>query len=438
MKNSFFIKTFGCKVNQFESEYFANKLVSSGYTLSSEENSDIVIINSCAVTKEAERQLMQYLRKLKRNFPNKTVVVTGCSVDNSLKKISDSNTSDIIVSNRFKKQLPEILINQNKSSEPVIYFKNISEEKRFIELNSYETFLHTRKFFKIQDGCDNFCSYCIIPFLRGTPRSLEKEKAVKEILSFAKKFGEVVITGINTGIYGKDLGYDNGLLQLLELTEKNLLKNNVKDFRIRLSSLKPDEITPDFIRFIKESKFAAPHIHLSVQNFSNKILKKMGRKYDFSLISEKVAMIKEILPFSGVGADIITGFPGEEKEDFIENAKKMEDTDINFFHIFPFSKRERTSAFSFKETADKKEKKSRVNALKKIANIKKEQFIKNNLNKKFKVLVEGVEDGYLYGYSGNYIKIYAPYKKNLQLKNNFIDVKGETIKNKFYLLGRIL
>ena len=220
MKKSFFIKTFGCKVNQFESEYFINSLINKGYILSKEESADTVIINSCAVTKEAERQFYQYIRKIKRNYPEKKIILTGCSVDNNLEKII--KYGDIILSNYYKDKLP-VIIEEKK----IFLYKNISEEKIFKNLVSTETFLHTRKFFKIQDGCDNYCSYCIIPFLRGKPRSLPIKDVTKYILLLKDFYKEVVLTGINIGIYGKDLNLKNGLLMLLQEIENILqLKNN--------------------------------------------------------------------------------------------------------------------------------------------------------------------------------------------------------------------
>jgi threonylcarbamoyladenosine tRNA methylthiotransferase MtaB len=197
--------------------------------------------------------------------------------------------------------------------------KSIFSEDRFNYLDSIDAALHTRKFFKIQDGCNNFCSYCIIPYLRGKPRSLHYEKILKNILILKDKFKEVVLTGINIGIYGKDLNIENGLFFLLESIENLLLKKNVKDFRIRLSSLKPDEIDEPFIDFIKKSKYFCPHFHLSIQNFNDKILNLMNRKYNFELIKEKIVNINENIEFAAIGADIITGFPGETEEEFIDN-----------------------------------------------------------------------------------------------------------------------
>ncbi len=438
MRKTFFIKTFGCKVNQFESEYFISSLLQNGFVMTGEDEADLIIINSCAVTKEAERQFFQYVRKIKRNYPLKKIIATGCSVENNFKKLQSEKLIAATVSNFYKKEIPNVVNSLLLSKKNISLYKPIDEEIIFNDLTHNKAPFHTRKFFKIQDGCDNFCSYCIIPFLRGIPRSMDMKNIVKHILTLKNQFKEIVLTGINIGIYGKDLGYKNGLLHLLETIEDKLIQKNVVNFRIRLSSLKPDEISNELIDFAQKSRFLAPHFHLSIQNFNDKILKLMNRKYNYSLIKERVDKIRNSLPFSGIGADVITGFPEENSSEFEDNVVKMENININFFHIFPFSKRENTEAFLFNETSSKKEKKERVNILKDIADKKKELFIKNNLNKKLKVLIESAESQYFSGYSGNYIKVVVPYVKNLQLKNQFINVKGETIKNKFYIQGRIL
>ena len=435
---NFYVKTFGCKVNQFESEYFINKLLNKNFKLSNVEKADILIVNSCAVTKEAERQLFQFLRKIKREKPDIKIFLTGCAVDNSFQKIKSLKLPEVIVSNFYKKNLVNILLEQNKPKKNLIYFKNISNETTFQLLESTETYLHTRKFFKIQDGCNNYCSYCIIPYLRGKPRSLEIRKAVEKIVDYSKYYNEVVITGINIGIYGRDLGIENGLLKLLEKLENKLLQKNINNFRIRLSSLKPDEISNEFIEFVAKSKFLCPHFHISVQNLNNKIIKLMNRQYSFETIEDSVNRIKALMPFAAIGADLITGFPGEAVEEFEDNLKKIEKTDINFYHIFPFSEREGTKAANLKENADKKEKKRRIKILKELTDRKKENFIKKNLEKNFKVLIESVGSRYLEGYSENYIKIIIKNPKNFKLKNNFLNVKGIEIYKKINILGRVI
>jgi len=424
----FYVKTFGCKVNQFESEYFINSLIKKGFKLTdSEKDSNVVIVNSCAVTNEAERQLRQYLRKLRRNFENIKIVLTGCAVDCTEK--FNKELFDTIVSNYYKQNLPSI-ISENSNST---WLESIFNQKEFVELKAEESFQHTRKFFKIQDGCSNYCSYCIIPYVRGVPRSLPEEKVLENLIYFSEKFREVVLTGINVEMYGKDLGIRNGFLKLMESIENELDKRGVKDFRLRVTSLKPDKVLYNYVDFVAESKYFAPHFHISVQNFNNKVLKLMNRNYTSEDIFNIVAKIREKIANAGIGADMITGFIGEGEMEFEDNLKKIGEIDINFFHIFPFSRRNRTKAEKLNETCDNKEKKRRVKILKKITDRKKEEFIKRNLFRKFSVLVEKEEDGYFTGYSENYIKIFIQRKNHFTLKNKFVNVYGKKIKDRFFI-----
>ncbi len=436
----FYLKNFGCKVNLVESEFIINTLLSNSFSIGETEfESDIVIINSCSVTKEAERQVFQYIRRVKRDYKDKVILLTGCMVDSRLEDIRNSELIDIAVSNFYKEDIPKILINLDISSirEQLIYYRDISEKEKFAQVDYFEKgIFHTRKFIKIQDGCDNFCSYCIIPLLRGKPKSLEMRHILKQFDYIPDKFREVVITGINIGSYGKDIGKSGLLLRLLLEIEELLLKNGVRDFRIRLSSLKPDEITEEFINFLKVSCYIAPHFHLSIQNFNDKVLASMNRHYNFERIKFITEKIRELIPYAGLGADIITAFPSEGSEEFEDNCSKMESSSINFFHIFPFSPREGTSAYHFKDILDKRSKRERVRILKKIADAKREKFARENLGRELKVLVE--KDGDLCeGYSENYIRVFFQKEQLLYLKNKIVNVKGIEIKNKHYISGRL-
>ncbi len=426
----FFVKTFGCKVNQFESEYFINSLLEKGLQLSETENcSNLIIVNSCAVTNEAERQLKQYLRKIRREYPEQKIILTGCAVAAS--KNIDKNLYDIIISNYYKKNLPDLIFSNNQSQ----WLKSIFLEKNFAELSSNNTYQHTRKFFKIQDGCSNYCSYCIIPYLRGKPRSLQMDKIINELINISKHFREVVLTGINIELYGKDFGIKDGFIKLVNSIEEELNKKGIKDFRIRITSLKPDKILYNYIDLVKNSKYFTPHFHISVQNLNDKILKLMKRNYTSSDIFDITDKIKSTLPYAAIGADIITGFIGEETEEFDDNVKKIQDINIDFFHIFPFSKKKGTYAYNQTETCSKKEKKRRVSILKEITDLKKEEFINKNLNRKLTVLVEKEDSFYYSGYSENYIKFFIPKKKYFTLKNKFVNVYGYKIKDRFFIEG---
>ncbi len=411
----FTVKTLGCKVNQYESEFIINSLIKKGLQyVNLDESPDFIIINSCTVTDEAKRQSFQILRKAKRINPFSKIILTGCVVDENNKLIDDI----ILVSNSFKPKITEIIFNSKPGD---IYIKNIFNEKKFHELEVKNFYNTTRAFLKIQEGCTNFCTYCIIPYVRGKPRSLEKKEVINSILKLSKNYNEIVLCGINIELYGIDFGEKNGFYNLLCEIENELDKKNIKDLRIRLTSLKPDKINENLIKLIINSKYFCNHFHLSIQNFNDEVLKLMNRNYDYKKIEECVNIIKSYDNNANIGADIITGFINETEEKFLDNVVKMEKIDINYFHIFPFSLKKGTKAENFKEIIDKKEKKRKGKILKDIANKKKTNFFKKNLNTIHRVLIEKKENNYFSGYSDNYLKIYVKIDLN-QLKNKFINV----------------
>ena len=415
----FTVKTLGCKVNQIESEYFINSLKEKNLKfVNLNESPDIIIINSCTVTDEAKRQSLQLLRKAKRLNPESKIIFTGCVVDEE--KNIEENV--IVVSNSLKMKLPEIVYNSkiNKIVE------DISKVKKFQKLEIKNFYNTTRAFLKIQEGCNNFCTYCIIPYVRGIPRSLEKKEVIDSIIKLQENYKEIVLCGINIELYGIDFGDNNGFFNLIKDIENELDKNNIKELRLRLTSLRPDKLNEGIIKFIINSKYFCNHFHLSIQNFNDEVLKLMNRKYSYSQIEECVNIIKSYDEFANIGADIITGFLNETEERFIDNVKKMEKIDINYFHIFPFSLKKGTYAEKFKEEINKKTKKKRVNILKEIASKKKVKFLQKNLGKPHRVLIEKLEDNLYSGYSDNYLKFYIKLDLN-QLKNKFVNVIGRVI-----------
>ncbi len=411
----FSVKTLGCKVNQFESEYFINSLTKSGLKyVELNEAPDIIIINSCTVTNEARRQSFQLLRKAKKLNPSSRLILTGCVVDENYNLPEDV----YIISNAFKHKLPEIIIKKLNNKK---FIKNIFEQSKFQELKVDNFYNTTRAFLKIQEGCNNYCTYCIIPYVRGKPRSLEMKKVIKSILELSTKYKEIVLCGINIQLYGIDFEQKNGFFILLNEIENELIKKNIENLRLRLSSLKPNKLDENFIKFIINSKYFCNHFHLSIQNFNDEVLKLMNREYSYSEIEECVNIIKSFDKYTNIGADIITGFINETEERFFDNVEKMKKIDINYFHIFPFSLKKGTKAERFKETLNRNEKKKRVNILKKIAYKKKIDFLEKNLNKVHRILIEKKEETLYSGYSDNYIKVYIEIDLN-QLKNEFINV----------------
>ena len=425
----FAVKTLGCKVNQYESEYFINSLIEKGLQLVDlKDNPDIVIINSCSVTEEAKRQSFQLLRKAKRLNPFSKIIFTGCVVDET----KSLKIADIEISNFYKKNLSDLIKEENKR----FFIKEIHNEDKFQFLQVNKFFNTTRAFLKIQDGCNNYCSYCIIPYVRGKPRSLNKDEIINSILRLSENYKEVVLCGINIELYGVDSGLRDGFFNLLNEINEELSRRNIKNFRIRLSSLKPDKVNEKFVKLITESEFFCNHFHLSIQNLNDVVLKLMNRKYTFKEIERCINLIKSYNELSNIGADIITGFVNETDERFSDNVKKLENLDINYLHIFPFSMKKGTKAENFKEIVSKEDKKNRVKILKNIANNKKRKFLEKNLNKPMRVLIEKKEGSYHSGYSDNYLKIYVKLDLN-QLKNKFINVICKSVEKEGLKGGEI-
>ena len=376
--------TFGCKVNLVETENLKEKASQEGFSyIDNIEESDIVVINSCAVTDTAEKKSINYIRKLKQKHPEKKIVVTGCLAE--LKKDQLSN-ADIIVTNIDKDEI----------------FKYIKEERNLLtpidSLDYYkESFPNsiidkTRGFLKIQDGCNAFCSYCIIPYLRGKPRSKDENQIFHEFTELVKKgFKEIVLVGIHVGKYGIDTGTNL----------KNLLKKLINiegDFRIRLSSIEINEFDDEMIDLILKSEKICNHLHIPLQATTNKILKMMNRDYTYEQFESKIRQIKKKDNFCTIGTDIITGFPGETDEDFQIGYDNLLTLPIDYMHVFPFSERKGTKAASMPNKVNPQIKKKRSEMLRQLSESKRYNSAKRLFGKEIKVLTEkgnkGITENY--------------------------------------------
>ena len=360
------IYSLGCKVNIYESEFVKDKLSRAGYKIVpfEDKTADIYIINTCSVTNEADRKSRQIINRAKRENKDAIIVVMGCY---SQVKPNDID-ADIIIGNKDKSKIVELIDNYIKEKKKYKNIYNLREEAIFedMEINNFGD--HTRAFVKIQDGCNAFCSYCIIPYTRGRIRSKDPEQVINEVTNLVKKgYKEIVLTGIHTGKYGIDLGNIN-----LERLLKKLVK--IKGiYRLRLSSIEINEITDGIIELIKNNNIMARHLHIPLQSGSDKILKDMNRCYDVKFFLDRINVIRKEIPNISLTTDLIVGFPGETDKDFhdtIETLKKIEFTKI---HTFPYSKRNNTKASLMKNQIDGKIKKDRV---KKVLNISKEYELK--------------------------------------------------------------
>ncbi len=391
--------TLGCKVNECESDSLIAGLKEKGYTVSDKlEKADIYIVNTCAVTAEAEKKSRQCASRIKRLNPNAKIIFTGCATEKNPDAFIKKSDAYLITGTHKKEKILDMLTDSG-----VCIYEHSSE---FEELRAVES-LKTRTYVKVQDGCNNFCSYCIIPYLRGRSRSRNPEFIKREIIKTNPI--EAVITGINLSAYdfnGKDLTF---------------LVNELKDIpcRIRLGSLEVKVITKEFLVALKNLKNFAPHFHLSLQSGSDNVLKKMNRHYTASEYIERVDLIREYFPQAGITTDIIVGFPTETDEDFVNTLNLVDRVKFSDIHPFIFSARAGTVAYKMKEI-DGAVKQERQRILIEKKKQLKLEFINKLISSEQEFVFEEFKDGYYQGYTGNYIRVYL---KEFDCKDRICKVK---------------
>ncbi len=400
MKIAFY--TLGCKVNQYETDLMSEKFKKRGYDISPfDKKSDIYVINSCSVTNMSTRKTRQELSKAKKQ--GGITVLAGCYAQEIIDK-KELQNADIIIGNEEKDKIVDIVEDYLKlkdSYENIVKVSDISNVKRYTQKDILTRGINVRESIKIEDGCNNFCSYCIIPYVRGRVRSRNLDDIVKEVENLVQSgVSEVVLVGIEIASYGKDLDEDVSLIDVVERIDKI---DGLK--RIRLGSLEPRILTDEFITRISKVKKLCPHFHLSVQSLDDNVLKRMNRKYDVKYLFDRIKVIKKYIKDVALTCDIIVGFPGETDEEFkntYDNAKK-----IGFYemHIFKYSKRKWTKAASYENQVDGNIKNERSKKMIELANASKLKYMNNFLKTKRKVLFESYKSGFLYGYTDNYIKV---------------------------------
>ena len=379
--------SFGCKVNQVEFENLKIEALGYNINITNDLNiADAVVINSCAVTEQAVQKLKNFLKKIKKNNSNAKIFVTGCAAELKKDGLKD-DFADFVITNAGKSDLLKYISKQQD------FLKSIAFEDTFQNTGVPGSFDKTRGFLKIQDGCDDFCSYCIIPSLRGKPRSKPVESVIEEFkILLEKGYKEIVLVGIHIGKYGYDLN--------VSLTD--LLKELIKiegNYRIRLSSLEVTEISEELIDIIKNNQDRiCPHFHIPLQSGSDEILKKMNRNY---LALDYINTIKNIrakIPDATIGSDVIVGFPGESDENFKESINTLEDAIVSYLHVFPFSLREGTDAYLMSDKIDEYIINDRAKHLRKYGEAFKFNAAKKFAGKSMRVLTEknnkGLTDHY--------------------------------------------
>ena len=397
----FYIYSLGCKVNSYESNVMKDNMINNGFIYSDINAADIVIVNSCTVTNTADNKTMKLLRHIRNNY-DVILVVVGCLIQSKKDELSEI-PGDILIGNKNKSIVSSYIKKYLVDRERIIDTYDISDTSfETMILNNYD---HTRAFIKIQDGCNNYCSYCIIPYTRGNVRSKPKLDVINEakaLISNGHK--EIVLTGIHTGNYGAEFSnYDFASL-LNDLVKIDGLE------RLRISSIEITEINERVMEIIKNNDIIVDHMHIPLQSGSDEILKLMNRKYDIRYFIEKIKYLREIRPDINITTDVIVGFPGETDELFIETVENIKKIGFTKLHVFPYSRRRGTKADSMDNHVDECIKKKRVKILLDLSKELELKYMSKFIGKKVSFIPEIMKDGYAIGHTGNYLLV--KYKDN--------------------------
>ena len=392
----FNIVTFGCKVNQYESNMMKEKMLSSNFFY--EENmsdANIIIVNTCSVTNVADKKCLKMIRKIKREYPNALLVVAGCSSQNN-QNVYEALDIDILLGNKDKSKIAELIKEYLDTEKKYVKFYNERDlEFEDMLINDYN---HVRAFVKIEDGCDNFCSYCIIPFVRGSVRSKDFDTVIKEAKLLTEHgHKEIVLTGIHTGHY---MSNNHDLTDLINELSK------IDDLlRIRISSIEITELNDKFLEMLKINKKVCNHLHIPLQAGSDEILKRMNRKYDLAYYEEKINKIRSIRPDISITTDIIVGFPYETDELFSETLEFSKKMNFSKIHVFPYSIRVGTAAASMPNQVDEVTKKVRVKKLMALSEKQEKEYYEKFKGKELDILVEECDNNVSIGHISNYLMV---------------------------------
>lgn len=394
--------TLGCKLNFSETSAIARQLTEAGFhRVAFEQVADVYVINTCSVTENADRECRKIVRDVLRINPEGMIVITGCYAQLKPDEIAGIPGVDLVIGAKEKFSIPVYLDNLSKKNKGEVHSCEINLVEDFRA--SYSSGERTRSFLKVQDGCDYPCTYCTIPLARGKSRSA----SIREILVQAEEIAakgicEIVLTGVNIGDFGKN-GED--LLQLIRALDKI---DGIS--RYRISSIEPNLLTNEIIQFVAESRRFAPHFHIPLQSGSDEILALMKRRYRRALYSDRVRVIRELLPHAAIGVDVITGFPGETEKHFMETYEYLRDLDVSYLHVFTYSERDHTEAIDLPGKVEMGERKRRNKMLRILSEKKQSAFRRAHEGQLRPVLFENADrEGMMYGYTDNYIRISVPY-----------------------------
>lgn len=430
--------TLGCKVNQYETQALKEAFLKRGdEVVADDEFADVYVINTCTVTGLSDRKSRQFIRRVKRINPDSITAVIGCYVQVSPEEAGKIAGVDLLAGTNEKSRLPELIeaYQQQRCTAlgdqdqgPTLHLKELNELTTYEETGVITAMdSRTRAYIKVQEGCDRFCSYCIIPYARGPLRSRAKADILKEAEHLIQQgYKELVLTGINTALYGREPGFpkEEGDLYGIEIVIQ-ALNELAGDFRIRLGSLEPNVIDVDYAKRLLRYSRLCPHMHLSLQSGSDRILKLMNRRYDTADYQQLVDALREKDPHYGITTDIIVGFPGETEEDFQGSVDVVQKAGLSKVHVFKYSQRTGTKAADMPEQIHPQVKSLRSEVLSGVAQETAETFLQHNLDTVKTVLLERKNSatGYWEGLTENYIKVYLKEKSEQDLLNQFFTVK---------------
>ncbi|MDY3800723.1 MAG: tRNA (N(6)-L-threonylcarbamoyladenosine(37)-C(2))-methylthiotransferase MtaB [Bacilli bacterium] len=400
----FLINTLGCKVNTYESNVIRDIFLNEGYE-ESNSNVDIAVINTCTVTNTSDSKSLKVIKHTIKNNPNAIVIVCGCFSQINHDRLKDMEGVSIVLGNYNKSKIMDYISQYKKDKKQIIDVRELNDEK--FECMKLNNFNKTRAFVKIEDGCENFCSYCIIPYSRGKVRSKLMEEVLDEVNTLVNNgHREIVLTGIHTGHYGADIKeYDFSDL-LNEICKIKGLE------RLRISSIEITELDDKFLETLKNNKIIVDHMHIPLQSGCDKTLKEMNRKYDVAYFKDKIKKIRSIRPNISITTDVIVGFPNETEDDFNTTVNTIKEIKFTKLHVFPFSVRKGTVAETMENQIDEKTKKERVHILMDISKELELDYMNKFVGCEVEFIPEVSKDGYIIGHTGNYLQIKSKIKSN--------------------------
>ena len=427
--------TLGCKVNHYETNAMIQKFIEQGYNIVEHtKKADIYIINTCTVTNMSDRKSRQMLRRVKDLNPHAIVVACGCYVQVAKEELKNIKEIDLILGNNEKKEIVNYIEKYIDEKKQIQSTEDVMQTRKFVDFGDVTYTEKTRAVIKVQDGCDRFCSYCIIPYARGRVRSRKPESVISEIKKIAKEgIKEVVITGIHVASYGKDFKENYKLIDLLEEINKI---DGIE--RIRLGSIEPLLIDEEFMSRLTKLKKICHHFHLSLQSGCDETLKRMNRRYTTRQFEKIVNLLREKYNDVIITTDIIVGFPGETEEEFIKTYEFLKKIKFYKMHVFKYSKRKGTKAATMKTQIDGNIKEIRSQKLIELSDRNEKEYNKSYIGKEVEVLFEERKNGYYKGHTKNYILVYLPEKDipkkyKEKIENKIVNVKCVNIENNYIL-----